>query len=252
VTTHRHAGHDADARLEEYRVTRCPRLKAALVDDYYWIVDYVARRYQGRGEPRDDITQAAAVGLVAALDRYDPASRTPFPSFAIPTALGEVRRHFRDRTWRVRVPRGVKDLSVQVGAVVDELTGDLGRPPSTDEIADRIGVEIAAVEQAHIATAANNPIAADTGEPTGDGGQVIDLREELGDEQARGDVDARLVIGELIEALPERSRRVVWLRFFEDLSQDEIADRLGISQPHVSRLLRASLGQMRRQLGRVH
>src|SRR5690606_1685513 len=101
-----------------------------LVEEYSWIVSYVARRYQGRGEPLDDITQVAALGVVAAVDRFDPDTGSSFPAFAIPTSLGEVRRHFRDKTWRVRVPRRVKDLTVQVTSATEELMSDLGRTPT--------------------------------------------------------------------------------------------------------------------------
>jgi RNA polymerase sigma-B factor len=200
--------------------------------DHYWIVEYVARRYRGRGEPAEDIEQVAAMGVVAAAGRYDPDTGGSFASFAIPTAMGEVRRHFRDRTWRVRVPRGIKDLAVQMGAATEELTGDLGRAPTAAEVADRLGVGVEQVQQAMLATRANSPVDTDAGRDPGHA----------------ADIDTEMLVAELIATLPERQRAIVWLRFFEDLSQEDIADRLGISQPHVSRLLRASLEQLRGRL----
>ncbi|HSL58174.1 MAG TPA: sigma-70 family RNA polymerase sigma factor [Acidimicrobiales bacterium] len=232
------------ARLAEFARTRDQELRTQLVEDYWWIVGYAARRYGGRGEPVDDLMQIAALGLVKALDRYDPASGTSFASFAIPTAIGEVRRHFRDATWRVRVPRRLKDLVVQIGGTIDALTQDLGRPPTHDEIADRIGVGADDVRDALAAGAANRTV--HPGPPGSADAGVGELAALAGDDEETS--DARMLVHDGLAVLPERSRRIVYLRFFLGLSQSEIAERTGISQPHVSRLLNAALVQLREHL----
>lgn len=236
-------------RLRRYHATRDPRLRAELVEEYWWIVTYVVRRYQGKGEPAEDLRQVAALGLVAAIERFDPAAGSTFPAFAIPTALGEVRRHFRDATWRVRVPRRVKDLTVQVTAATEEMTADLGRAPTSEELADRLGVQAPAIHDAWRASAAARPLSADSSGPDGeDGPSVLDVRTTRAavDEGAR--VDDRVLVRELLETLTPRSRQVVVLRYFEGLSQAEVAAQVGISQPHVSRLLRAALVELRERI----
>jgi RNA polymerase sigma-B factor len=235
------------AKLAEFARTRDPVLRAELVEDHWWIVGYAARRYGGRGEPVDDLTQIAALGLVKALDRYDADSGTSFASFAIPTAIGEVRRHFRDATWRVRVPRRLKDLLVQIGGAVDTLTQDLGRPPTESEIADRVGADPADVRAAMAAGTANRTVHPG---PPGPGGGDAGVGELAAAEPEHEDgADARLLVQQGLAELPERSRRIVYLRFFVGLSQSEIATRTGISQPHVSRLLNAALAELREHLG---
>ncbi len=238
-----------DDRFVRYRRTRDPRLRAELVDEHWWIVTYVVRRYQGKGEPSEDLQQVAALGLVAAIERYDPEAGSTFPAFAIPTALGEVRRHFRDTTWRVRVPRRLKDLTVEIGAATEELTSDLRRAPTADELGDRLGVTAADVREAWSAAAAARPVSADaTDRDADDGPTVLDVRasRSLPDQEALA--DDRLLVGQLLGGLSPRSREVVVLRFFHGLSQSEVAARIGVSQPHVSRLLRSALAELREQL----
>lgn len=238
-----------DDRFVRYRATRDPALREELVRDHWWIVTYVVRRYQGRGEPVDDLQQVAALGLVAAVERFDPEAGSTFPAFAVPTALGEVRRHFRDATWRVRVPRRLKDLSVQVTTAVDELTGDLGRAPTAEELGDRLGVPAGAVLEAREAARAARPLSADATGADDDTVSVLDLRSvrEVPEEAASDD---RILVRQLLAELPPRSRRVVVLRYFDGLSQAEVASRVGISQPHVSRLLRHALAELRELVAR--
>lgn len=237
---------DDDDLLALYAQTRCVHHRDELVVRYYWIVEHVTRRYQGRGEPSDDLAQVAALGLLAALDRYDPSVGTSFPSFAIPTAMGEVRRHFRDRTWRLRVPRRLKDLGVQVNAVTDELRADLGRDPTHQDVADRLGVSERDVQDAIGAAAANRPAPTDVREGGHEAERVIELRDArvpTGD-----DAEDRMVLLDLVRVLPERERTIIQLCYFQDRSQEDVARRLGISQPHVSRLMRASIAWMREQM----
>ncbi|WP_195210253.1 SigB/SigF/SigG family RNA polymerase sigma factor [Actinomarinicola tropica] len=236
-----------DERFVRYRATGDPHLREEIVRDHWWVVTYVVRRYQGKGEPNDDLEQVAALGLVAAVERFDPTAGSTFPAFAIPTALGEVRRHFRDATWRVRVPRRVKDLSVQVTSATEELTSDLGRTPTADELGDRLGVAPSAVREAWEASAAARPLSADG--PTDDEGpSVLDVRTVRQSVDELAAADDKLLVRQLLERLPPRSRRVLVLRYFEGLSQAEVAERVGISQPHVSRLLRTALAELRTSL----
>lgn len=235
-----------DELLAAYAVARSPAQRDELVQRFYWIVEHVTRRYSGRGEPADDIEQVAALGLLGALDRYDPLVGTSFPSFAIPTAMGEVRKHFRDRTWRVQVPRRLKDVAVQIAAVTDELQSDLGREPSQQEVADRLGVSTRDVRDVLSAVTANRPLTTDVRPDGSDAARVIDLRDQLppiGDE-----ADDRLLLVELVRRLPDRERTIIELCYFRGESQEEVAHRLGISQPHVSRLVRASIAWMREQM----
>lgn len=237
----------ADA-FRRYRETRDPRLRAELVEAHWWIVAYVVRRYYGKGEPVEDLRQVAALGLVAAVERFDPEAGSTFPAFAIPTALGEVRRHFRDATWRVRVPRRVKDLTVQVTAATEELTADLGRAPSAEELADRLGVGESDVQDAWRAAVAARPLSTDAAGPDDERTSVLDLRTGASTPDEGGDVDDRVLVRGLLDVLSPRSRRVVVLRYFHGLSQSEVAAEVGISQPHVSRLLRAALLELRQHL----
>jgi RNA polymerase sigma-B factor len=231
-------------RLADYHATRCPRLKASLIEEYYWIAEYVARRYRERGEAHDDLVQVAALGLVAALERYDPDAGSSFPAFALPTATGEVRKHFRDRTWRVRVPRRLKDLSLEAARAAEELAKDLEREPTTGEIADRLDVPVELVEQARSAVEANHPLP--VGTPAAD--TVTSLSVDVpADDQIAGAEEA-VMVQALLATLAPRERAVVRLRFYADLSQDEIAARVGVSQPHVSRILRSALARLKRQL----
>jgi RNA polymerase sigma-B factor len=238
-----------DDRLRRYHVTRDPRLRAELVEEHWWIVTYVVRRYQGKGEPNEDLRQVAALGLVAAIERFDPTAGSTFPAFAIPTALGEVRRHFRDTTWRVRVPRRVKDLTVEIGAATEELTSDLRRAPTAEELGDRLGVSAVQIREAWSAVAAARPISTDASERDAeDGPSVLDVRAVRQAPDVHGTADDRMLVSGLLETLPPRSREVVVLRYFQGLSQSEVAERVGISQPHVSRLLRAALRDLRQRL----
>lgn len=197
-----------------------------------------ARRFASRGEPLDDLEQVAMLGLVRALDRYDPNKGIPFAGFAVPTITGELRRHFRDTTWSVHVPRRAKDLHVRIPGTIEELRARLGRPPTPRELAEELSCTLDQVIDALDAGLAYRSASTDTEE--GARAATLSLL-------ARGDHlgDERLEVEELLKILPERQRRIVWLRFYEDLSQQEIADIIGASQVHVSRLLRDALRLMR-------
>ncbi|MBF6180235.1 MULTISPECIES: RNA polymerase sigma factor SigF [Nocardia] len=212
------------------------------------LADHIARRFSGRGESFDDLLQVARVGLVQAVDRFDVTRGSSFLSFAVPTIMGEVRRHFRDNTWAVRVPRRTKEIQLSIGGTIDELAQRLGRMPKAREIADKLGVDLVEVTQALIAGNAYQLSSLDA--VTGDDSEntPLSLMEVLGDVEPRYDrVDEYLAVRPLIAELPDREQRVLIMRFFEAKTQAQIAERLGISQMHVSRILAKTLTWLREQ-----
>ncbi|WP_407685549.1 RNA polymerase sigma factor SigF [Mycobacterium sp. HUMS_1102779] len=212
------------------------------------LADHIARRFEGRGEPRDDLVQVARVGLVNAVVRFDVDTGSDFVSFAVPTIMGEVRRHFRDNSWSVKVPRRLKELHLRLGSATAELSQRLGRAPTATELAEELGMEREEVVEGLVAGSSYNTLSIDTG-----GGSEDDEARAIAD--TLGDVDSGLdriedreALRPLLEALPERERMVLVLRFFESMTQTQIAERVGISQMHVSRLLAKSLARLRDQL----
>jgi RNA polymerase sigma-B factor len=201
----------------------------------------LARRFDRRGEPLEDLIQVANLALVGAVERFDRDQGAAFSSFATPTVLGELKRHFRDKTWSVKVPRGLKELHLRIGPAVAEMHATLGRGPTVPELAENLGVSEDDVIEAMEAGAAYRPgsLAAPdvTGEPRDD-------RALAENEVGYNDVEARLTVRALMAQLPERERNIVYLRYFEGLTQSEIAERIGVSQVHVSRLLREALARL--------
>jgi RNA polymerase sigma-B factor len=202
----------------------------------------LARRYRGRGEYLDDLEQVARLGLVKAVDRYDP-ERGSFTAYAVITISGELKRHFRDRTWGVHVPRRVQDLSLEVGHASMLLTSTLARTPTVGELADRLGVPEAAVLEAVESAAGYSP--ASLNAPVAEDG-ALEFGDLLGD--VDGDLESvtdKLTVTDLLLRMPARERRMLALRFYGNRTQAEIADELGISQMHVSRLLSRALTWLR-------
>ncbi len=226
----------------EYSHTRDPQCRARIVEHYDWVAVHAARRFRDRGEPGDDLLQVARIGVLKALERFDPAAGATFPAYAMATALGELRRHFRDATWRVHVPRAAKDMQTRLRPVIEQATQELGRSPTAEELAERLGVSHDAILAALDAAAANRTSSLDARAPVT--GTVIS------DMVAAPDVplDDAVTVRDLLSRLPERERRIVSMRFFDGLSQEEIARAVGVSQVHVSRLLRSSLAAMRAAL----
>ena len=204
-------------RFREYRRTHDRTLRNKLIEEHLSLARTLARRFANRNEPLDDLEQVAMLGVLKAVERFDPDHGTPFAAFAIPTVVGELRRHFRDRGWMVRVPRRVQDLHLRIGTVVSELSQQLGRSPSPTEIADAAGVR-------------------------GSDGDARMGRHDI----ELVSVEDRATLLHLLRRLPERERRVMYMRYFEDMTQAEIADAIGVSQMHVSRLLTRSLDALNR------
>ena len=191
----------------------------------------LAVRYRGRGEPLDDLVQVASLALVKAADRWEPERGLSFSTYAMPTILGELRHYFRDHTWDVRPPRRLQELSRVVGRAREELAGALGRDPTPAELAERLDIPAAEIEEALVASQAR---------------RLAALDEETACSPDRGysEAEARVAFQQLVAPLDEREREALRLRYEDDLHQHEIAARLGVSQVHVSRLLRASLEKL--------
>jgi RNA polymerase sigma-B factor len=215
-----------------------------LILEHMGFVQALARRYADRGEPLDDLVQAGMVGLVNAADRFDPARGSDFRSFAAPTVLGEIRRHFRDRTWAVRVPRSIKDDVTRTSQAVEKLQGSLGRSPSVREIAEEAALDPDRVLDALAAQGAYRPVSL-ARPPEGDGPEGD--REIPTSEDGYDEVDARMALARGLSRLPPRERVILHLRFNEGLYQSEIAKRVGLSQMHVSRLIARALETLRKE-----
>jgi RNA polymerase sigma-B factor len=228
IAYHRDGDHDARERL---LLELMPLVRA------------LASRYAGRGEPLEDLVQVGALGLIKAVDRFDVERGVEFSSYAVPTIVGEIRRHFRDKAWAMHVPRRLKELSVRLSRVLDQLTTELGRSPTIAELAEATGVDeeevIDALESAHAYS--TRSLQAPFEEDGDD-----NLFDRLGDDEpGYVEVEDGSLVDAGLDALDERERRIVELRFFAEMTQSQIAAELGISQMHVSRLLRRALGTMR-------
>ena len=231
--------------FRELRSSDEPSVRARLIESHLGLVEYLARRFAGRGEPLDDLIQVATIGLVKAVDRFDPDREVEFSTYATPTIVGELKRHFRDKGWAVRVPRRLQELNLRLGSVIGRLSQDLQRSPTVAEIAEAAGATEDEVLEGLDSAHAYSLISLDA--PTGDEG--LSYHEQLGDEdESLTALEDRISVTPLLHQLPPRERRMLYLRFFKGLTQSEIADELGISQMHVSRLLGKTLALLREGL----
>src|SRR5215208_1768916 len=218
-----------------------------LIERHIEFVQRLARRYARRGEQLDDLTQVGCVGLIKAIDRFDGSFGANLTTYAAPNILGEIKRHFRDRGWSLRVPREIQELNVRLTKVVDELTTKLGRSPSVVELAKETGTSAEQVLEALESSSAYSALSLSEGpDPDDEGGGPMESVGE--DDHAFEQSEQRITLAMGIQRLPARERAILHLRFFEGLTQSEIAERVGISQMHVSRLIRNSVGRMRREL----
>lgn len=235
--------------LSEAGADRQDDLRQELINRCIPLADHIARKFSGRGEPFDDLTQVARVGLVHAVDRFDVSRGSNFLSFAVPTIMGEVRRYFRDNTWAMRVPRRVKETHLRIGAAIDSLSQSLGRSPTAKEIAAELEIHPDEVTQAVIAGNAYQPSSIDAVSVGRD--TEASLLDTLGEEESQFDrVEEYVAIRPLLAGLPDRERRILTMRFFESMTQTQIAQRMGISQMHVSRILAKTLARLREQTAR--
>lgn len=244
------AGAGRDRGLDElfrrYRATGDRRLRNEIVERHRHLGDAVARRYRSRGIAEDDLRQTALLAMVRAVDRFDPDQGTSFATFAGRTMEGELKRTLRDKAWTVRPPRAAQERYLALRKREEELTHRLGRAPTITELAAALEVEVDAVLEAMEAGGARSAGALTR---TDDDGVEADLDAVLGvAETGFGRTDDRMVVAELLEGLDDRSRQVIELRFFERLGQEEIAQRIGVSQSYLSRLLRKILLELRERL----
>ena len=218
-----------------------------LVRRYLPFAKNLALRYRGASESFDDLLQVANLGLVNAVDRFDPARGTPFAAFASPTILGELKRHFRDRVWTVRVPRGLHDRMAEVEKATAALTVELQRSPSVGEIATKLEIEPAEVLEVLEANHNRRPLSLDR--PVGGEEDESPASEWVGDEDEGYElIDDKLALEGVLPQLDDRERLILRLRFVEDMTQSQIADQIGHSQMHVSRILRRTLERIREQV----
>ena len=223
------------------------RQRDTIVERCLPLADHIARRFDGRGESRDDLIQVARVGLVNAVLRFDVDAGSDFVSFAVPTIMGEVRRHFRDNSWSVRVPRRLKELHLRLGVATAELSQRLGRAPVPSELAEELGVSREEVIEGLVAGNSYNTLSIDSGGGSDDeAGALVDTLGAVDPDLTR--IENSETLRPLLAALPERQRTVLVLRFFESMTQTQIAERVGVSQMHVSRLLAKSLARLRDQM----
>jgi RNA polymerase sigma-B factor len=210
-------------------------------------VRFLASKFKNRGEPLDDLVQVGTIGLIKAIDRFDPSRGLEFTTYATPTILGEIKRHFRDKGWSVRVPRRLQELSAKVNQTTDELTNELSRSPSVEEIATRLGVSVDEVLEAMESSSAYSSVPLEGG-GSGDDEAPSVLDHYASEDEALATSDDRMVIEDAIKGFSPREQEVIRMRFMEGLTQVEIADRLGISQVQVSRLLRRTLKKVQERI----
>jgi RNA polymerase sigma-B factor len=220
-----------------------------LIEQYMSLVRSLARRYSYRGEQLDDLVQIGAIGLIKAIDRFDVDRGVELTTYATPNIIGEIKRHFRDKGWSVRVPRGLQELNVQLSRLIEEKTVELGRSPTIAELAEAAGAEEEEVLEALESGRAYSSVSlsAGTGGQEEDGD--LDPLESLGAEEPQYEVsEDRAVLAPGFRVLDERERKILHLRFFKGLTQSQIAQQVGISQMHVSRLIRRALEKIREEI----
>ena len=215
------------------------------------LVEHLARRFRNRGEPYDDLVQVATIGLIKAIDRFDSDRGVEFSTYATPTILGEIKRYFRDKGWAIRVPRRLQEMRMMIGAATSELSQSLGRSPTPREIAERIGVTVEDVMEGLESSNAYSTLSLDAGGDGSDEGGPSMLDAIGEDDAALEHVEIRESIKPLIEQLPAREKQILLLRFFRGMTQSQIAEEIGVSQMHVSRLLNRTLAELRDSLREV-
>jgi RNA polymerase sigma-B factor len=234
---------EVDRRLREFHRTQDPRIRADLVERLMPLARSLALRFSHSGESIDDLVQVAALGLVKAVDRFDPERGFAFTSFATPTILGELRRHLRDTAWALRVPRELQERALLVARAAGEMTGSLGRPPTAAELSEATGMALEDVVEARAAGTARHAVSIFRPLSEGEEEPLADL---LGaDDPAFAATDDALTSERLLQSLPPREREILRLRYQEELTQWQIGERVGCSQMHVSRLIRQSLKRLR-------
>jgi len=226
--------------------SREPAIREELVELHLPLVEYLARRFRGRGELLEDLVQVGTIGLIKAIDRFDLSREVEFSTYATPTIVGELKRHFRDKGWAVRVPRRLQELNLTLVKVVAQLSQQIGRSPTIAEIAARTGMREEDVLEGLDTSNAYQVVSLDA---PASGENTPTVSEHMGaEDEGLSTLEYRAALGPLIAKLPEREQRILFYRFFRGMTQTQIAERLGISQMHVSRLLNRTLTTLRRGL----
>ena len=234
--------------LRRYHEQGDLQAREELIERYMSLVRSLARRYSYRGEQLDDLVQIGAIGLIKAIDRFDLERGVELTTYATPNIIGEIKRHFRDKGWSVRVPRGLQELNVQISKLIEQQTVQLGRSPTIPELAEAAGVEEEAVLEALESGRAYSSVSLSTGGSSDEEGEVDPL-DSLGTEEHEYEVsEDRAVLAPGFKVLDQRERRILHLRFFRGMTQSQIAEQVGISQMHVSRLIRRSLEKIREEI----
>jgi RNA polymerase sigma-B factor len=235
---------DEVALLERYHRDGDLEARRMLIEKMMPLVRHIARRYANRGEPLDDLVQVGAVGLIKAVDRFDLERGVKLSTFAAPNIAGEIKRHFRDRGWSIRVPRDIQELNAKLTQATDRLTTKLGRSPTVKELAESVKATEEEVLDAMQGAQSYSTVSFE--EPIGENRTALEL---LGEEDPEFmTAERRVLLSNGMRILADREQEIMRLRFFEGLTQREIADQVGISQMHVSRLIRRSLDDMRQQM----
>ena len=251
-------GRDESEKLDQYLLRRYhlhgdQKAREQLITMYMPLVRSLARRYASRGEHYDDLVQVGAIGLIKAIDRFDLARGVELTTYATPNIVGEIKRYFRDKGWSVRVPRGLQELNIRVNKVIDELTPKLQRSPTIAEIAESANATPEEVLEALESSQAYNSISLQASPNNDSGDDEASLVDYLGgEEDAYDTMEDRTMLAPGFAKLESRERYILHLRFFEGLTQSQIASRVGISQMHVSRLIRRSLEKLREEIGELN
>ena len=227
--------------FRQYKATGDPGVRDQLIVSHLNLVRFLASKFKNRGEPLDDLIQVGTIGLIKAIDRFDPSRGLEFTTYATPTILGEIKRHFRDKGWSVRVPRRLQELSAKVNQANDELTNELSRSPSVEEIAKRVGASVDDVLEAMESSSAYSSVPLEGGGSSDDDDAPSVIDHYATEDENLAASDDRIVLEDAIRDFSPREKDVIRMRFFEGMTQVEIAERLGISQVQVSRLLRRTL-----------
>jgi RNA polymerase sigma-B factor len=241
----------ADERelLRRYAADRSPAAREELVERFMPLARRLASRYAGGAESFEDLIQVASMALLKAVDRFDPGRETAFSTFAVPTIMGELKRHFRDRGWSVHVPRDVQERILKIERAQAELPAKLGHAPTVSEIAAALALDDEQVLEAMHAAQGHHAVSLDASSPLAEGEEPAPLGERIGEEDRGFEaVEYGATIAPTLKDVSERDRRVLHLRFVEDMTQSEIAEEVGVSQMHVSRILRTTLDRLREEI----
>ncbi len=244
VTRQRSSELFGDLRADDSDEARRERAREALIHLHLPLVEHCARRFRNRGEPFEDLVQVGTIGLIKSIDRFDAERGVEFSTYATPTIIGEIKRYFRDKGWAIRVPRRLQELRMQITSTTAELTQLLGRSPTARELAEQIGCSVEEIIEGIESSNAYSTLSLDASDDSDDG--AASMLDALGVDDANlAHVELRESLKPLLDRLEPREKKILLLRFFKNMTQSQIAEEIGVSQMHVSRLLTRTLEQLR-------